>query len=137
MTTPSPSLEHQKPVVRNPISLRLYKVLGANYDDQATRDALSTLSGFYDRPVLNGAARSNLNDESSSAANLPSEHSISDKNVDAGRRSGDIAARARKNLRRDLENRLAEGSEKFLKAFEAVDKVCLWDHFPAFRSEIS
>ena len=41
---------------------------------------------------------------------------------------GDIAARARKNLRRDVENKLAESSRQFLQAFGEVDKVCgQWD----------
>jgi hypothetical protein len=34
---------------------------------------------------------------------------------------GESAARARKNLRRDIEEKLAEGSWQFPKAFEEVD----------------
>jgi hypothetical protein len=37
---------------------------------------------------------------------------------------GESAARARKNLRRDMENQLAEGSRKFLEALGEVDAVC-------------
>ncbi|KZT08863.1 uncharacterized protein LAESUDRAFT_757046, partial [Laetiporus sulphureus 93-53] len=39
--------------------------------------------------------------------------------------SGDIAARARRNLRRDVESKLAESSRKFLLAFGEVDKVII------------
>lgn len=36
---------------------------------------------------------------------------------------GETAAKARKNLRRDIERKLAEGSQKFLKAFGEVNEV--------------
>lgn len=35
---------------RNPVSQRLYKVLGATFDDVASKDALRTLSNFYATP---------------------------------------------------------------------------------------
>ena len=38
---------------------------------------------------------------------------------------GETSARARKNLRRDIENKLAVGSQNFLKAFGEVDQVCI------------
>jgi hypothetical protein len=41
---------------RNPVALRLYKVLGAKYDDDATRAALHTLSAFYAPPLSAAAA---------------------------------------------------------------------------------
>ena len=37
--------------------------------------------------------------------------------------AGEIAARARKNLRRDVESKLAESNRRFLTAFSEVDKV--------------
>ena len=37
---------------------------------------------------------------------------------------GEMAAKARKNLRRDVEGKLAESSRRFLTAFAEVDKVC-------------
>lgn len=36
----------------------------------------------------------------------------------------ETASRARKNLERDVENKLAEGNRHFLKAFAEVDQVC-------------
>ena len=39
--------------------------------------------------------------------------------------AGEIAARARKSLRRDVESKLAESSRRFLTAFAEVDKVRL------------
>ncbi|KAF8583843.1 oligomeric complex COG6 [Ramaria rubella] len=82
---------------RNPISLRLYKVLGANYDDAGTKEALETLSAFYTTPSTTTTAK-------------------------VGYTPRDTAARARKSLRRDTEARLAEGSQRFLKAFGEVDE---------------
>ena len=38
--------------------------------------------------------------------------------------TNETAARVRKNLQRDLENKLAEGSQHFLKAFGEVNQVC-------------
>ncbi|KAJ2923760.1 hypothetical protein H1R20_g13342, partial [Candolleomyces eurysporus] len=78
---------------KNPISLRLYKVLSTNFDDLATREALGTLSDLY------GASGSN------SAETYP----------------GEYAAKARRNLRRDMENKLAESSHHFVKALGEVD----------------
>ncbi|KZT59179.1 oligomeric complex COG6 [Calocera cornea HHB12733] len=71
----------------NPLTLRLYKVLGSSYSDPATYEALTTISEFY-----------------GDAAD-----------------SGGTAARARKTLRKDTEERLAEGSRRFLDAFGEVN----------------
>jgi len=38
------------PVRGNPVSLRLYKVLSTNFDDEDTRQALGTLSDLYATP---------------------------------------------------------------------------------------
>jgi len=38
------------PVWGNPVSLRLYKVLSTNFDDEDTRQALGTLSDLYATP---------------------------------------------------------------------------------------
>jgi len=51
------------------------------------------------------------------------------KIIDMENVAGESAARARKNLRRDMENKLAEGSRQFLKAFGEVDQVSI----PCFR----
>ncbi|EJU04626.1 oligomeric complex COG6 [Dacryopinax primogenitus] len=71
----------------NPLTLRLYKVLGSSYSDPATYEALTTVSDFY---------------------------------ADASDSRG-VAARARKSLRKDTEDRLAEGSRRFLDAFGEVN----------------
>jgi conserved oligomeric Golgi complex subunit 6 len=95
---PSPVGEPSRQSTRNPISLRLYKVLATNYDDPSTREALLSVSKFYSIQ------------DSDNASGVPTKH-------------GELAARARKNLRRDLESRLAAGSRQFLDAFKTVDEV--------------
>ena len=110
----------------NPISLRLYKVLGANYDDAGTKEALDTLSAFYTTPataaslsrVVNGHEDGN-SEADEDGPEVPAERQ---KMVYTPR---DTAVRARRSLRRDTETNLAEGSQKFLKAFGEVDEVCL------------
>lgn len=114
------------PQARNPVSLRLYKVLGTNFNDQATREALSTLSDLYaisgpstlkdSRTRLENNDDDELHEDASkpqSGAPEPIHESV----------PGESAARARKNLRRDMERMLAEGSRQFLKAFGEVDQV--------------
>ncbi|KAF7306576.1 E3 ubiquitin-protein ligase PEP5 [Mycena indigotica] len=91
---------------RNPIALRLYKVLGTNFDDETTREALYTLSELYATPVKGkDAPEEELNEEALTEC-VP----------------GESAARARKNLRRDMEQKLAEGSQQFLATFAEVDQ---------------
>ncbi|KAK0483339.1 oligomeric complex COG6 [Armillaria novae-zelandiae] len=104
---------------RNPVSLRLYKVLGTNFDDEATREALRTLSDLYATPshgkgkaVQRGDDELDGDDEESrvrskDATELPSAES---------------AVHARRNLRKDMEQKLAEGSRHFLAAFGEVDQ---------------
>jgi hypothetical protein len=106
---------------RNPISLRLYKVLGSNYEDDATREALRTLSELYVAPGSSKARdwistdAQEMDDFEDNAVRVPIEAV-----------PGESAARARRNLRRDMENKLTEGSRQFLKAFGEVDQVCLF-----------
>jgi len=85
---------------RNPVSVRLYKVLSNNFEDDATKEALDTLSKLY---VTVGN---------------PRPGSVLSETV-----PGESAARARKSLRRDMESKLAEGCHQFLKAFGEVDEV--------------
>ena len=107
------------PIGRNLVALRLYKVLGSMFDDDASREALLTLSELYTAPtskikesvptddvVVNGVGNSAL-------AFLD------------GPPPGETAALARRNLRRDIETKLSDGAQKFLKAFGAVDQVCV------------
>ena len=118
---------------RNPISLRLYKVLGTNFNDEATKEALRTLSDLYVAPVpatgtLKGKEVQHDVDEleDDEAEDDMMEKSSAPSNDRSGfveSIPGESAVRARKNLRRDMENKLAEGSRQFLKAFGEVDQV--------------
>lgn len=92
---------------KNPISLRLYKVLSTNFDDYATREALDTLSELYGHTDEEGNVASNAKvDEEDDESSL-AEH----------------AAKARRSLRRDMENKLAESSGHFVQALGEVDQV--------------
>lgn len=113
---------------RNPVALRLYKVLSTNFEDAATREALQTLSDLYTPPSTRGKEPAKPIDE------LEDEDDTEDVESDGGSATlnllpvelvpGEIAARARKHLRRDMEKKLAEGSRQFLKALGEVDQVC-------------
>ncbi|KIJ16652.1 hypothetical protein PAXINDRAFT_175933 [Paxillus involutus ATCC 200175] len=114
---------------RNPITLRLRKVLGTNFTDQATTEALQTLSDLYSVPSTSVSAQQHPrgsgldNSEDDDWSDLGTELTTSQERV--GEHSdapNETAARARKNLQRDLENKLAEGSQHFLKAFGEVDQ---------------
>lgn len=113
---------------RNPVSLRLYKVLGASYDDNATREALNTLSEFYRAPETSRAAPKGK--EAEPEKNIRTDDNIG--GVVASRVLGKTtvpgngtAARARKNLRRDVESKVSQGNHSFLRAFKEVDQVCI------------
>ena len=85
---------------RNPISTRLYKILSTNFNDESTREALTTLSDLYTAPKPPTARDAPTYDDEESPA-----------------------VRARKNLRRDMEQKLASGSKEFLAVFGDVDQV--------------
>ena len=109
--TPGTPDDGRQGSTRNPISSRLYKVLGSSYDDLATREALETLSDLYatsEESKGRSTNRSEVNEED--ASRRPLNH--------AG-----LAAKARKTLRRDAELRLSRGTKQFLTAFQQVDKV--------------
>jgi conserved oligomeric Golgi complex subunit 6 len=124
--TASPS-----PLARNPVSLRLYKVLGATFEDEATKEALSTLSNLYslsESPAVVSAAKEDVvapdgvdEVDIDSAKDVPS--------FLRGAPPGDTAAKARKHLRRDIESKMEEGSLRFLAAFGVVDQVRITDTF--------
>ncbi|KAL1944792.1 hypothetical protein VTO73DRAFT_3222 [Trametes versicolor] len=128
----SSNLSHQGQG-QNPISLRLYKVLGANFDDEATREALNTLAELYAPPsaphtgvgkgkdVTRDLDADKDADEEYELNGLKPTGLAAPAGVEEAA-AGDIAARARKNLRRDVESKLAESSKQFLKAFGEVDK---------------
>lgn len=118
------------PQTRNPITIRLRKILGTNFTDEATTEALRTLSELY-------GTQSSLSVPGSKAQITDDEDSNDDWNDEKtniglaveDHREGlnETASRARKNLRRDLENQLAQGSQQFLQAFSEVDQVCRSD----------
>lgn len=141
MTTISPSISRvpslTSPPAQNPVSLRLYKVLSANFDDDASREALDTLAELYapsasrSGPSVNSKGKEvrldgdhdqDVEDEGESISAAKSNGLGVVVAVEEGT-PGDIAARARKNLRRDVEGKLAESSRQFLTAFGEVDKV--------------
>jgi hypothetical protein len=144
--------------VRNPLSLRLFKVLGANYDDPSTREALGILSTLYipsKRPSI-GLGGSKVNKkgkefETKDISDEPGDESDDDKtaiietnpppvNANATAKTNaktnpnveydmeGAVARARRNLRKDMENKLGQSSRKFLTAFAEVNKVS-WFHY--------
>jgi hypothetical protein len=97
---------------RNPISLRLHKVLGYSFDDPSSREALETVSAFYSSEAV--ASNEGVGKE----GGVTGDGRISEIGEGA-------AEKARRGLRRDGEERLAEGSKRFLQAFGEVDKVSL------------
>jgi hypothetical protein len=111
------------PQPRNPISLRLYKVLSTNFDDQATREALGTLSEVY---ALKG-------EEAQTRTGVLEDGDL--EHIEDGRQGdgvvvveeeevpGELAARARKSMRKGMESKLMEGSQHFVKALMEVDEV--------------
>ncbi|KIK63403.1 hypothetical protein GYMLUDRAFT_197030 [Collybiopsis luxurians FD-317 M1] len=118
---------------RNPVSLRLYKVLGTNFDDESTRDALQTLSELYASGSSSGS-ETNLKGKEGAKNDLSfrdeDDEEFEEKRAhpSAGTLQyeestpGEAAGKARKNLKRDMEVRLAEGSRHFLKVLSQVDE---------------
>ena len=100
----------------NPISLRIYKAIGTSFDDPDSREALELASKLYSGTGAKGKGRAAEEDED---AQLHDNESIVRRAA-----KGESAAMARKYLKRDIEARLASGSQKFLEAFGEVDKVC-------------
>ncbi|KAG8816460.1 Golgi transport complex subunit 6 [Serendipita sp. 401] len=120
---------------RNPLSLRLFKVLGARYDDPSTREALEILSSLY----VSATPTSTVDHKRRRSGNQ--KHSVDTKASDseeetelkptatntASTREKELiisegAARARKNLRSDMEIKLARTSQMFLAAFSEVNQ---------------
>jgi len=114
---------------RNPITIRLRKILGTNFTDEATTEALRTLSELYGTQSTSSVPGSKAKAQKNGT---DSDDDWSDEDTNVGlvvedHREGlnETASRARKNLRRDLENKLAQGSQQFLQAFSEVDQVCV------------
>jgi hypothetical protein len=120
--------KHPSSQARNPVALRLYKVLSTNFEDAATREALQYLSDLYAPPPSSIKGKE--------PARLDEDEDDIENDATGGRNlilhqppvelvPGEIAARARKHLRRDMEKKLAEGSRQFLKALGEIDQVCV------------
>ncbi|RSH94849.1 Golgi transport complex subunit 6 [Saitozyma podzolica] len=117
----------------NPISLRIYKALGTSFDDPGSREALEIASSFY-APVQAQAQAQSPGKEKGKAKADEGDGTDEGVTVDplvqrrtlraplgvTGRTSA--AAMARTQLKRDVETKLATGSQKFLEAFGEVDK---------------
>lgn len=129
MATASPSLQPTAPPSRNPVALRLYKILGTNFDDEGTRQALKTVSELYgpslaSHPTSQKTVKPSTDSDSDEEQDKnPAQNTFADTFLGSANVPGDTAARARKHLRRDVENKLTEASHKFLKAFGEVDQV--------------
>lgn len=103
---------------RNPLSQRLYKVLHTNYDDEATKSALRTISAVYASQTASKGKQVIKEDGS-----VDVDSSLNELAVEPV--LGESAARARKHLRRDMEQKLAEGSQKFLQIFGQVNEAIM------------
>lgn len=115
---------------RNPVALRLYKVLSTNFEDTATREALQTLSDLYAPLSTKGKEPVKLvdefEDEDDIKDDIPDNSNLMVNQTSVELIPGEIATRARKHLRRDMEKKLAEGSRQFLKILGEVDQVCVF-----------
>ncbi|KAF9014960.1 oligomeric Golgi complex subunit 6 [Cyathus striatus] len=122
---------------RNPISLRLYKVLSTNFDDESTKEALWTLSDLYQSASSTSnhdpQTIPNVIEDGEDLKDVKEKYSLSSAPKESF--SGESAVRARKNLRRDMEVKLAAGSRQFLDALGNVDKKLseLQAHVTAIR----
>ena len=94
---------------RNPVAVRLYKVLNTKFDDEDTKQALQTLSQLYTSPLK-------VKEVQYTTALADDEEEVVGQDIASPVPAapqfemvpGESAARARKNLRRDMENKLAE-----------------------------
>lgn len=138
LPSPISRVNSSSPQQPNPLSIRLYKVLAANFDDDATKDAVRTLAELY-APTTNapkvkgkqrdlGAEYDGLDEEdedepgdTAAGSSRAGDKTATPTFVEAV--PGEIAAKARRSLRRDVESKLAESSRRFLTAFAEVDKV--------------
>lgn len=139
LASPSTSTQSQAerkaswtPQSRNPVAARLYKVLSTNFDDEDTRQALRTLSDLYATPKGKEVQSVADDIEDEFGHEIPGFSSASSAAL-VETIPGELAARARKNLRRDMENQLAEGSKKFLEALGEVNSVSFSPVFTNIR----
>ena len=104
----------------------MYKVLGSTFDDDASREALLTPSELYTAPPSKIKENAPTDDVVVNGASTGALAFLD------GPPPGETAALARRNLRRDIETKLSDGAQRFLKAFGAVDQVCVAP-FPVHR----
>lgn len=105
--------------------------MGTNFDDEGTRQALKTVSELYGpstaaHPISRKPAKPSTDsdsDEDEEQDTNATQNTFADTFLGSANVPGDTAARARRHLRRDVENKLTEASHKFLKAFGEVDQV--------------
>ena len=114
---------------RNPITLRLRKILGTSFTDQATIEALQTLSELYSVSSLLHLQQQRDGgdidfDDDWSDLDSKEHHQQQQDQPQPNDAVDETASLARKNMRRDLEKKLTQGSQHFLKAFGEVDQVC-------------
>ena len=104
----------------NPLSLRIYKAIGTTFEDPGSREALDLAASLYASGPLKGKERAPNGDSDLDHGDLDIATGLGGSRRAA---NGESAAMARKYLKRDVENWMAEGSQQFLDAFGEVDKV--------------
>ncbi|KAH0826947.1 oligomeric complex COG6 [Lanmaoa asiatica] len=113
------------PSSRNPITLRLRKILGTTFhrsvNDRSTANALAFIQHtipLRSLPSLTFKNQTPTTTTDDSWSDLDPEGNAPRNGVSGHADvASETARRVRKNLQRDLENKLAEGSRHFLKAF--------------------
>jgi len=111
------------PQTRNPVSLRLLSDLYATPSPPPSTTSNKGKESELQQAVLVGEDGDDelvLHDGDMVPTHVTPAPAVLVEDV-----PGESAARARKNLRRDMENQLAEGSREFLEALGEVDAVCL------------
>jgi hypothetical protein len=116
----------------NPISLRIYKALGTSFDDAGSREALEIASSFYDPSSwgIEAKGKGKADHGELRPSRLVDRDELPRRTLRTsagmqgqGPGQTSAAALARRHLKRDVEQKLAGGSQKFLEAFGEVDKV--------------
>lgn len=114
---------------RNPVAARLYKVLNTKFNDKETIQALQTLSELYATPSP-GKESKDLESERNLGEDVeeqtPGPVSLTSRVSLVENFPGESASRARKDMRKDMERKLAEESRQFLTALGEIDFVKRW-----------
>ena len=104
------------PSSRNPITLRLRKILSTTF---TTTEALQTLSHLYSIPSTSLSHVERTQQDANDDDDLDSE-GIAPRDGGSGHADVPNETTVCKNLQRDLENKLAEGSQHFLKGRSSI-----------------